>query len=94
MFELGGIDSGPTWLQIAQDGSLSGKPHHSDVSAEVKFTVQATEDSSGRFNQCQLNISVLDTYTGELGLSDLAGLAAHWLETGCVDIPPCGRLDE
>ncbi len=82
---------GPGWLNIAPGGALTGVPDDDDV-GENQFTVRATDDE-GDSTQAQMNISVLNTYTGELALADFAGLAAYWLEAGCVDVPPCGGAD-
>ena len=38
-------------------------------------------------------MTVLDAFTGELGLPDFGGFAGHWLDSGCVDVPACGGAD-
>jgi hypothetical protein len=82
---------GPAWLDIATDGGLTGVPGDNNV-GEGWFTVRATDDE-GSFVQAQMSISVLNTYSGQFGLADFAGFAAHWQETGCVDMPPCSGAD-
>ena len=49
--------SGPAWLAVAADGTLSGAPAAGDVGVN-NFVVRAT-DSSGAFNDATLTISVL-----------------------------------
>ncbi|AQT69177.1 hypothetical protein STSP2_02364 [Anaerohalosphaera lusitana] len=83
---------GPGWLQIKPDGSLSGRPRQADVNATAEFAVRAA-DEAGNSVLANLNITVLDTYSGELGLADLVGFAAHWLDSGCLDLPPCDGAD-
>ena len=72
---------GSNWLHVDSDGTLSGVPDDENVGLE-SFTVQAI-DGNGRQTQATLQISVLNTYSGELGLADFAGFAVHWLETDC-----------
>ncbi|MFD0893892.1 tandem-95 repeat protein [Luteolibacter ambystomatis] len=48
--------SGPTWLQVAANGALSGTPSNSDVGANT-FTVKAT-DGAGAYAQATLNLNV------------------------------------
>ncbi|MHC4883210.1 MAG: putative Ig domain-containing protein, partial [Planctomycetota bacterium] len=50
--------SGPTWLSVATDGTLSGTPGAGDVGANV-FTVQV--DSAGGSDTATLNITVLSS---------------------------------
>ncbi|MEN6308737.1 MAG: LamG-like jellyroll fold domain-containing protein [Anaerohalosphaeraceae bacterium] len=83
--------AGPLWLEVAPDGTLSGVPGDEDTQPQT-FTIRAA-DSQGTFSDILLNITVRNTFTGELGMSDLAGLAAHWLNNGCTDIPACGGAD-
>jgi hypothetical protein len=40
-----------------------------------------------------MTIQVSNVYSGVLGMPDLAGLAAQWLVTGCVDMPACNGAD-
>jgi hypothetical protein len=49
--------SGPAWLIVAADGTLSGAPGASDVGVDT-FVVRVT-DSSGAFNDITLSITVL-----------------------------------
>lgn len=32
-------------------------------------------------------------YDGSNGMTDLAGIASHWLDSSCVDLPACGGAD-
>jgi hypothetical protein len=50
--------SGPAWLSVASDGTLSGTPTNSDVGANA-FTVQV--DATGGSDQATLNITVINT---------------------------------
>ncbi|RYD22506.1 MAG: hypothetical protein EOP88_07790, partial [Verrucomicrobiaceae bacterium] len=49
--------TGPLWLSVAADGSLSGTPGVADVGSNV-FTVRVT-DAVGAFDEAVLNITVL-----------------------------------
>ena len=60
--------SGPAWLVVASDGTLSGTPATSDVGANA-FTVRVT-DEAGAFNQTTLNIAV-----------NAPAIFAQWLAT-------------
>lgn len=82
---------GARWLDIAADGTLSGVPGDHDTGVKI-FTVRAT-DEDGVSSQATIEITVHNTFTGELGLFDLAGLAASWLDSECDDVPACGGAD-
>ena len=83
--------AGPLWLTVASNGSVSGIPGDGDT-GDYTFEVRAT-DAQGAFSDALYNITVWNTFTGEMGLSDFAGLAAHWLSSGCTDNPLCGGAD-
>jgi hypothetical protein len=83
--------SGPAWLTVSTDGSLSGTPSDSDTGPNV-FTVRV-EDTRGLYDTAVMNIYVANIYSGVRGTEDLAGLAGQWLMTDCADIPPCGGAD-
>ncbi len=83
--------SGPGWLAVAADGTLTGIATDVNTGPNA-FIVRAVNDG-GAFADLTLNIAVYDLYTGELGLSDLAGLAGFWLSNDCVDQPECGGAD-
>jgi hypothetical protein len=83
--------SGPTWLVVAGDGTLSGVPCNTDVGANV-FTVKAL-DNGGLSDTAVMNIQVANIYSGVEGLNDLIGLSAEWLGMGCTDVPACGGAD-
>lgn len=83
--------AGPDWLTIASDGTLSGIPANANVGTN-NFTVQASNAQNGTSNG-SLRITVANTYTGQLGLLDFAELASRWLESNCVDTPPCSGTD-
>jgi len=83
--------AGPLWLVVAPNGALSGIPGDGDTRTQT-FTLRAT-DSQGNFSDGLMTITVKNTFTGELGLSDMAILAARWLNSGCTDSPACGGTD-
>ena len=84
-------EAGSAWLQVAVDGSLSGIAGNDDV-GDNSFTIRAS-NVNGAYSDAVLNLTVHNTFTGELGHFDLAGLAAQWLASGCVDTPLCGGAD-
>jgi hypothetical protein len=53
--------SGPTWLSVAHDGSLSGTPTASDVGLNT-FNIRAT-DGGGLFDSAVLNITIVPVST-------------------------------
>ena len=83
--------AGPLWLNVAQDGTLSGVPGDGDVGENV-FGIRAT-DARGALGDGLVRIKVRNTFTGERGLSDLSALAAQWLRSDCADFPLCGGAD-
>ncbi len=83
--------AGPLWLTVAPDGTLSGIPGDGDT-GDYTFAVRAT-DTQGAFSDALYAITVKNTFTGEMGLSDFAALAARWLDNGCTDYPPCSGAD-
>jgi len=82
--------TGPDWLNVAANGSLSGTPSDSDVGLNI-FTVRV-EDARG-YDTAVMNIYVANIYSGVRGLEDLAGLAVNWLDSACLDTPACGGAD-
>jgi enterochelin esterase-like enzyme/regulation of enolase protein 1 (concanavalin A-like superfamily) len=83
--------SGPAWLMVANDGSLSGIPGNANVGVNT-FTVKVT-DNGGLYDTATMNIVVSNTYTGVAGMTDLLGMAANWLMQGCTDTPACNGAD-
>ena len=84
--------TGPDWLNVASDGTLSGLAYDDDAYGTNYFTVEA-KDSNENTSDAQLHIFVHNTSTGELGLHDFARFSANWLSSGCIDFPPCGGSD-
>ena len=84
-------DSGPDWLMVASDGTLSGVPADS-ISGTDTFTVRVT-DNGGLYDTATMTIDVANVYSGVLGVEDLLGLAAQWLMTDCTDTPACDGAD-
>jgi endoglucanase len=83
--------SGPAWLTVASNGTLSGIPLNANVGANA-FTVQVT-DNGGLSDKATMNITVANIYSGVEGLNDLLGLASQWLASGCTDTPACDGAD-
>ncbi len=84
-------DSGPKWLAVAPDGTLSGVPTDS-ISGTDTFTIRVT-DTGGLSDTATMTIQVANIYSGVRGTEDLAGLAAQWLSLDCVDVPACNGAD-
>ena len=85
------IVAGPGWLDVSDDGLLSGIAPDADVGAN-DFTIRATLDDGG-YADASLQITVQNMFTGELGLYDFAWFSANWLSSSCVDEPGCGGSD-
>lgn len=83
--------SGPEWLAVADDGTLSGIPADANV-GENTFIVRV-ENAAGLFDTAQMTIQVANIYSGSQGLNDLLGFAEQWMMTGCTDTPACGGAD-
>ena len=83
--------SGPFWLQVAADGTLSGIPGDGDIGYNI-FDIQAT-DAEGYHSTVPLHINIENTFTGERGLHDFAELAGRWMSADCQDTPPCNGAD-
>ncbi len=81
-------ETGPAWLNVATDGQLSGVSADGDVGLN-EFTIRVT-DLEGLYDEATMRITVNNMFTGELGLSDLLGIAANWLDTSCG---ACGGAD-
>ena len=81
--------SGPDWLTVEPDGTLSGVPGDENKGAN-SFTVRV-ENPAG-YDTASMSISVDNVYSGIHGMDDLAGLAYRWLMTDCVDLA-CGGAD-
>jgi regulation of enolase protein 1 (concanavalin A-like superfamily) len=83
--------SGPGWLNVASNGSLSGTPGNSDTGENV-FTIQV-QDQIGLSGTATMTIEVANIFSGSRGIDDLLGLAAQWLMRDCVDNPACNGAD-
>ena len=84
-------ESGPEWLTVSPNGTLSGIPKDANVGQNT-FSVRF-ENRSGDYDTAQMTIQVANVYSGVRGVEDLAGLAAQWLMIDCVDTPACGGAD-
>lgn len=83
--------TGPSWLTVASDGSLSGTPSDSDVGENI-FVIRV-EDTGGLYGTAVMIIYVTNIYSGVRGMEDLAGLVDQWLIFDCVDTPACNGAD-
>jgi hypothetical protein len=83
--------SGPSWVSVTEDGAVSGVPSDSDVGIN-ELSVGAS-DADDNITAAAMQITVANTYSGILGIDDLAGLLESWLATDCLDFPPCGGAD-
>ncbi|MBN2842196.1 MAG: hypothetical protein JXM68_03850, partial [Sedimentisphaerales bacterium] len=83
--------SGPLWLQVTADGTLSGTPGDSDVGYN-SFEVRAT-DTENNSSLVSMTIDVQDTYTGVNGIGDFAAIASQWLVSNCVPGNACQGAD-
>ena len=81
--------TGPAWLAVAADGSLSGTPAQSDAGANV-FTVEV-DDGNGGTDTATLNITV-DGPAFTLSSSTAAGATHDNLPTAFVDLMASGNI--
>ncbi len=77
--------SGPTWLNVASDGTLSGTPAGSDWGANA-FTVRV--DATGGSDAADLQITVYSSFS----LEEFTVLAENWQRT-CSGPDWCERTD-
>ncbi len=84
------LDAGPNWLNVSDDGSLSGIPADSHAGTNT-FTVRVANQVG--FDTAQMTIRVTNVYSGQRGPDDLAALAAQWLLSDCSDTPACDGAD-
>ncbi|QQL45498.1 cadherin domain-containing protein [Sulfuriroseicoccus oceanibius] len=73
--------SGPAWLSVAADGSVSGTPTNGDVGANA-FTVRAT-DEGGLTADATLNVTVLNVNDAPIA-NDSSGSVAEDAAVGTV----------
>ena len=83
--------SGPSWLQVASDGILSGTPLNTNTGLN-SFVIMAENTHDG-YDRATLNVWVNNLYDGEEGLADFAEFAHWWRAVECTDIPACGGAD-
>ena len=74
--------SGPAWLTVAADGTLSGTPEAASDTAENRFTIQAT--SLGGSATAQLKIQVYAASDNLIGTVDLDNIAANYMTRDSV----------
>ncbi|MEN8127297.1 MAG: LamG-like jellyroll fold domain-containing protein [Planctomycetota bacterium] len=77
--------SGPGWLHISGDGTLSGSPAVGDAGVNL-FTVEV-DDNNGGTDQATLQIEVFDAadinIDSSIDIDDLFLLTLRWLDDGC-----------
>lgn len=78
---------GAAWLEVAEDGVLSGVPAQDDVGPS-QVIVQVSDGFA--LDMAAVELEVLDLCTGEKGLTDFAEFAKYWLECNCG---ACGGAD-
>ena len=83
--------SGPDWLNVAPDGSLSGIPGNANVGDNV-FIVRVENDADYN-DTAEMQIVVDNTWSGTQGIIDLQGFASNWLLDDCTDTRACGGAD-
>ncbi len=83
--------SGPEWLNINTNGSISGTPSDADTGLN-EFVIEA-RDESGLSGVTNLRFEVKNIYSGVNGLEDFAGIASQWLTDNCTDTPACNGAD-
>jgi len=83
--------NGPTWLNVASDGTLSGKPADDDTGLN-EFIIRA-RDNHGAYDNAAMEITVDNTYSGQLGMPDFASFAQYWFDMSCAAESPCDPAD-
>lgn len=83
--------SGPEWISVASDGAVSGTPDSADIGTE-EVTIQAVDALDG-VQQAVMSFEVHNLYRGDMGFEDFAQFASRWLDSDCLDFPPCGSAD-
>ncbi len=71
--------SGPQWLSLASDGTISGTPKDSNPGIN-SFYINA-QNTNGLSRTAQLQINVDNIYSGSRGVDDLAGFLQNWLDS-------------
>ncbi len=81
-------------MSIQHGAYGTGVARHADTGLN-DFVIRAISELGITFvgSDGSVQLTVLDTFTGELGIPDFAGLARHWMDSGCVDVPACGGAD-
>ena len=83
--------SGPPWLHVAADGSLTGTPLNANAGLN-SFVIMA-KNTHHDYDQATLNIQVNNLYDGEEGLADFVEFARRWRDVECRDGSSCGGAD-
>jgi autotransporter-associated beta strand protein len=69
--------SGPAWLGVAANGTLSGTPLTGDVGVNA-FTLRVT-DAGGLFDDCALNVTVIAAPTWNIAAGGSWPVTGNWL---------------
>jgi hypothetical protein len=83
--------SGPSWLQVADDGTLTGMPLNVDTGLN-SFVIKCW-NTHNDYAQATLNIWVNNLYDGREGLADYVEFARRWGDVECKDDSSCGGAD-
>jgi Icc-related predicted phosphoesterase len=83
--------SGPSWLQVADDGTLTGMPLNVDTGLN-SFVIKC-RNTHNDYAQATLNIWVNNLYDGREGLADYVEFARRWGDVECKDDSSCGGAD-
>ena len=83
--------SGPAWLSVGSNGTISGVPEVGDIG--VNDLVVEVTDALGGVVQGGVSVTVHNLFNGDMGFADFAHFAGQWLVAGCVDFPSCGGCD-
>jgi len=85
------VESGSAWLEMTPNGVLAGVPTDGAVGTDA-FAVRV-HDGHGGYDDATMNIDVINTYSGDMGMPDFASFAEYWLETSCPAESPCDPAD-
>jgi hypothetical protein len=91
--------SGPDWLTISPDGTLTGTPGPENLGANIFYA--QVEDIYGASDETKIDIVVKEivaidpdiTGNGRVDLEDFAVIASQWLNTTCTEPDWCSGAD-
>ncbi|PXA05145.1 hypothetical protein DDZ13_04070 [Coraliomargarita sinensis] len=85
--------SGPAWLSVASDGTLSGTPTSSDVGTNA-FIVSVTDNVVASPIEATLNITVNDSQATIFGFEAESGLLGSYFDPAVTVAPDSGPLGD